>query len=61
MLACQAYGALALQPEMASLRGVPGGEVRFQLLHKRSVRLNGFTLLAGVGLLAATGFIVERK
>ncbi len=59
--ACQAYGALLLQPEMAALRGSENGVARFQLLHKRSVRLNGTALLGAFSLLVAAGWARESR
>jgi hypothetical protein len=62
MLAMTLYAGLGIIPETSSLRpqmnaadGTPGREAaqrRFDLLHRRSVVLNGLVLLCGIGAVA---------
>jgi uncharacterized membrane protein len=62
MLAMTLYAGLGILPETSSLRpqiraadGSPGREAaqrRFDILHRRSVVLNGLVLLCGIGALA---------
>ncbi len=61
MLACQLYSTLVLHPEIDAIRGIEDAQPRFDTLHKRSVRLNGVVLLGGIGLVACSGWLFERR
>lgn len=62
MLAMSLYAGLGILPETSSLRpqiraaegtaGRDAAQQRFDLLHRRSVILNGLVLLCGIGVLA---------
>lgn len=61
MTLAQAWSALVVHPEMASLRGSVEGAARFQDLHRLSVRLNAVVLAGGAALLAAAGGLFSRR
>lgn len=61
MTAAQGWSALVVHPQMARIRGVAGEEVRFQQLHRESVRLNGFVLAGGVLVLVAAGYLLSAR
>jgi hypothetical protein len=61
MTLAQAWSAVILHPEMASIRGVEAEVARFQQLHQLSVRLNSVVLLGGAVLLAASGYLLARR
>ncbi len=55
MLAIQAYVTFSLHPEVAMIRGKTEHKARFDVLHRRSVRVNGILLVAGLGILVWGG------
>ena len=61
MVLCQSYAALAVHPTMAALRESPADRPRFDVLHRRSVRLNGVVLAGGLGLLLSSGYLLGRR
>jgi hypothetical protein len=61
MTLAQGWSAVVVHPEMARIRGVDSEVVRFQDLHKLSVRLNSVVLGGGVLLLAASGVLFSRR
>ncbi|MFN2378433.1 MAG: DUF4149 domain-containing protein [Candidatus Binatia bacterium] len=61
MTASQAWSTLAIQPEMAEIRGDAAKVERFQQLHRQSVRLNSVVLGGGILLLLAGGLLFERR
>jgi len=61
MTVSQAWSTLVVHPEMASIRGIDSEVVRFQELHRLSVRLNAVVLGGGLLLLAGSGFLLRRR
>jgi len=61
MTAAQAWQALVILPEIARIRGVETETVRFQQLHRLSVRLNGVVLVGGMALLAGAGYLFAAR
>ena len=51
---CMLYGGNSLTPAINQARDAgPAGQKRFEQLHRRAERLNGFVLVVGLGLLVA--------
>lgn len=61
MLACQLYSTFVVHPQIAELRGIESMKAAFDSLHKLSVRLNAVVLLGGIGLVAGSGVLFERR
>jgi hypothetical protein len=61
MLACQAYSAFVLHPQVAAIRGVEAHRARFDVLHRRSVQLNGVVAAGGLVLVLSSGWLLARR
>jgi len=61
MLAAQAYGALVIHPQVASLRGIASARADFDHLHRLAVRFNGVVLVGGMGLVFASGYLLNKR
>jgi hypothetical protein len=61
MVLCQSYATLSLHPTMAAIRESTADRPRFEVLHRRSVRLNGVVLAGGIVLLLSSGYLLGRR
>ena len=61
MTAAQAWTTFVVAPEMSRIRGDANRVLRFQELHRLSVRLNSVILVGGLVLVAGSGFLLSKR
>ena len=61
MLLVQTYAAFSLHPRIAALRGSAVDRPTFDVLHRRSVRLNAVVLGGGIVLVLSSGYLLGKR